>query len=304
METATSFSQAQTSRAFGSYIQSPRMIPNTSFSQLQRTQTTEGGMGHVKLDAPARFSGGKIPGVRVWLTQMERYLRLSRANANDWLDMVAMRTDGAASAWINATFQEIDQGRRNPFASWSDFKAAMVKAFEPITATEEARKQLRGLRQTHKASGYIAKFRELQYKLPDMTQEEAFSAFLAGLSPHLQEHVGAHIQGDLEAAMAMAMRMDLYHGASKADAGKSTDKKKKGNVNVVDASDAQVNAVQKKGDGKKKNPKKRQKGRGKEKRGPPKCFCCEGEHLLKDCPEWKEMRNRGRSDQPQQQGNA
>ena len=36
-----------------------------------------------------------------------------------------------------------------------------------------------------------------------MTNEEAFHAFLSRLVPHLQEHVGAHVQGDLEQAMGM-----------------------------------------------------------------------------------------------------
>ena len=37
-----------------------------------------------------------------------------------------------------------------------------------------------------------------------MTDEEAFHAFLSRLQPHLQEHVGAHVQGDMEAAIVMA----------------------------------------------------------------------------------------------------
>ena len=45
-----------------------------------------------------------------------------------------------------------------------------------------------------------------------MNEEEAFSTFLAGLMPHLQEHVGAHVQGDLEAAKQMALRMDMFRG--------------------------------------------------------------------------------------------
>ena len=70
-----------------------------------------------------------------------------------------------------------------------------------------------------------------------MTAEEAFSAFVAGLKPHLQEHVGAHIQGDLEGAMAMALRMEIYHGGegSKAESREKTghkidNKNKKGRV--------------------------------------------------------------------------
>ena len=49
-----------------------------------------------------------------------------------------------------------------------------------------------------------------------MTDEEAFHTFLSGLQPHLQEHVGAHVQGDLEAAIAMAQRLEVYCGGDGA----------------------------------------------------------------------------------------
>ena len=52
-----------------------------------------------------------------------------------------------------------------------------------------------------------------------MSTEEAFHAFLSGLTPHLQEHVGAHVQGYLEAAMAMAQRLEVYRGGDRAKAG-------------------------------------------------------------------------------------
>ena len=80
----------------------------------------------------------------------------------------------------------------------------MVQRFKPVTEVEEAQKQLQALRHTGRVVGYVQKFQELQYRLPGMTDEEAFHTFLSGLQPHLQEHVGAHVQGDLEAAIAMA----------------------------------------------------------------------------------------------------
>ena len=58
--------------------------------------------GHIKLEAPPRYSGKRQPGVRVWLTQMERYIRLMRYSPSDWLDIVAMRVEGAANSWVNA----------------------------------------------------------------------------------------------------------------------------------------------------------------------------------------------------------
>ena len=77
---------------------------------------------------------------------------------------------------------------------------------------KEAHKQLKALRQTGPVTGYVQKFQELWYKLLGMTDEEAFYAFLSGLQPHLQEHVGAHIQGDLDATIVMAQRLEVYHG--------------------------------------------------------------------------------------------
>ena len=63
-----------------------------------------------------------------------------------------------------------------------------------------------------------------------MTDEEAFHAFLFGLQPHLQEHVGAHVQGDLEAAITMAQRLEVYRGGDGAKAsGKRPGKFKKQN---------------------------------------------------------------------------
>ena len=115
--------------------------------------------------------------------------------------------------------QDVATGRRAAFLTWRAFTQAMIHRFEPVTEIEEAQKQLRALRQTGRVGGYIQKFQELQYRLPNMSTEEAFHAFLSGLTPHLQEHVGAPAQGDLEVAMAMAQRLEVYHGGDGAKAG-------------------------------------------------------------------------------------
>ena len=47
-----------------------------------------------------------------------------------------------------------------------------------------------------------------------MTDEEGFHDFLSRLQPHLQEHVG-----DLEAAIAIAQRLEVYHGGDGAKVG-------------------------------------------------------------------------------------
>ena len=96
---------------------------------------------------------------------------------------------------------------------------------ELVTEVKEAQKQLQALRQTGQVAGYVQKFQELQYRLPGMTDEEAFHTFLSGLQPHLQEHVGAHVQGDMEAAIAMVQRLEVYRGGDGAKAGEKGSKK-------------------------------------------------------------------------------
>ena len=55
-----------------------------------------------------------------------------------------------------------------------------------------------------------------------MTEEEAYSAFVYGLKPHLASQVGAHTYGDLSGAQAMAERLDHYTTSTKGDAGSSS----------------------------------------------------------------------------------
>lgn len=199
---------------------------------------------------------------------------------------------------------------------WNDFQAAFIAAFEPVTETEEARKQLRNLRQTGRVSAYIAKFNELQCRLPGMNVEEAFSTFLSRLTPHLLEHIGAHVQGDLERAKQMALRMDMFKGgidAGKGQQGQQQQQRgkggqKKGSVHMVEAQGQdggdQVNAVkgkqQKRGGGQgqnqgqgKKGQKKGQGNRqGQGDRGPLKCFACGGSHPLRKCNVFNTMRQK------------
>ena len=71
-----------------------------------------------------------------------------------------------------------------------------------------------------------------------MIDEEAFHAFVSRLQPHLQEHMGAHVQDDLKAAIAMAQCLEVYRGgdgakasgARKGSKGFKNQKQKKANV--------------------------------------------------------------------------
>lgn len=102
----------------------------------------------MKLEATPRYSRKKQPSVRVWLTQMEYYMRLMNYAPTDWLDIVTMHVDGAASSWVNALLKEITVGRRLAFRMWDQFEVAMIHQFESITEIGDAQRQLMALEQT------------------------------------------------------------------------------------------------------------------------------------------------------------
>ena len=84
-----------------------------------------------------------------------------------------------------------------------------------------------------------------------MTDEEGFSMYVAGPNPHLREQVGAHVRENLEEAIAMAQRIEIYPGGNsktKGQAVKKFQKKKKVSANQVEGQASrgtpQVNTVQ------------------------------------------------------------
>ena len=115
----------------------------------------------------------------------------------DWVEIAALRLDGAAATWANALLLEVSERKRMPY-TWDEFRTHMIARFEFVTENEEARRELRELHQTRRVAGYTTKFQELKSRLPTMTDEESFSVYLAGLNPHLREQVGAHVRGNLE----------------------------------------------------------------------------------------------------------
>ena len=81
------------------------------------------GVDQMQLEAPPRYSGKKQLSAWTWLSQMERYMQLMKYAPTDWLDVVAMRVDGAASSWVNVMLQEVVDGRRQAFRMWGSIQS-------------------------------------------------------------------------------------------------------------------------------------------------------------------------------------
>ena len=65
---------------------------------------------------------------------------LMQYSPSNWLDIVAMRVEGAASPWVNAMQQDVDTSRRAAFLTCRQFTQAIIHRFELVTEIEEAQK--------------------------------------------------------------------------------------------------------------------------------------------------------------------
>ena len=263
-------------------------------------------VGQLKMDMPPVFTASRQQNVRGWLTKMERYFRLMRYPVDTWIEVVATRLTEAAEAWFNGESQRIETGARRDWRSWAQFRQEMTTAFEPMTETETARRQIIELRQTGRVSGYIQRFRTLRYKIPSMTEEEAHSLFLRGLDAGLQQQVGVHAQS-LQEAMELAERADLYSKQAAKGGSSSGQKQKtaeKGNKkgwrgkgsggagpfkgSVSNIEDSTVSAAAGTQGKMGKGAARKDKGK-RPQRGPMKCFVCGAPHRFFECPKWKSL---------------
>ena len=75
-------------------------------------------------------------------------------------------------------------------------------------------------------SMYIQALCTQMYKVPEMTQEEAFSLFMRGLEPRIREQIGYHVEGDLGQAMATEENTDVWRSCSEGQNQKGQNKQK------------------------------------------------------------------------------
>ena len=70
---------------------------------------------------------------------------------------------------------------------------------------ERTQASIRNLRQMGWVTGYIQKFRNLHFQIPEMDNAEPFSDFVSGLNPKIRTQIGIHVdRNNLKAAIAMA----------------------------------------------------------------------------------------------------
>ena len=106
----------------------------------------------------------------------------------DWVEIAALRLDGAAATWANALLLEVSEGKRMPY-TWEEFCRHMIACFEPVTENEEARWELRELRQNWKSSWLHSKIPRIEKQAPHHDGRRGILSVFGGAQPSF-ERVG------------------------------------------------------------------------------------------------------------------
>ncbi|KAI5328460.1 hypothetical protein L3X38_027857 [Prunus dulcis] len=159
---------------------------------------------------------------------------------------------------------------------------------EQENAKYEAKEKLRWLKQTGSVKDYVAKFTNLLFEVPSMTDEDKLMYFMSGLQNWAKlELQRRHVQTLSEAIAAAESLVEF----KRSDQGDSKFKGKKGGSGSGggDNKPKEGSKSGDKSDGHKSFWKKNDKGdKGKDK-SKLACYLCDGAHMMRDCPKKKAL---------------
>lgn len=147
---------------------------------------------------------------RTWLFTVEQYFAGCGVTAdNTKLLFITTLLTGNASTWWRAQFRlQPDGTLQSNITTWSAFRAALLKQFEPINSAKIARDKIATLRQGKSVQEYTARFQSLVLDIPDMADSEKIDRYTRGLKHHIQREIELRQFSTLEEIMQAADRLD------------------------------------------------------------------------------------------------
>ena len=94
----------------------PPLSPHVGGTTVGSVPAGGGAGGHVKLEAPAKFTGKGFPIVWDWLEETANWLKLFPCTPDQWINIAGTRLEKGASSWFRAEKVQIAAGQRAPWA--------------------------------------------------------------------------------------------------------------------------------------------------------------------------------------------
>lgn len=256
----------------------------------------------LRIAQPRAFNGTDKTRPTEWILHMCRWLRAHRAPEHLWGEVMMSSLEGSARSWLTHVELEASRGRRDLPYEWRDFRDELVARFESVSSVEEARRQLRRIRQYGQVEGYVGAFQTLVSRIPDVSREEQHSIFVEGLKPEIQGTVESLSEGDIDRAIYIAERLGRRqvntqssgrndfsrgrigyrgrggrnsfrgHGSGRSFTTRDDNRSTQNHLNTVS-----------------ENSRGRANGRNQKPRK-IRCYLCDGEHGVKECPKLKDAK--------------
>ena len=176
---------------------------------LSNRGSHKGPLGDFKIPKPPSFSGvGGNHSPTQWLQKVEKYLELARVRPSEYMTVVGTLMEDQAYGWW--------QRESHGWLSWEDFKAAFLRYYQPVQATQTGRDRLLNLRQGRRTvREYRDDFIRYASEVPDMTDAEGYSLFRQGLAENIRKHMLLMKPSNLAEAMEDAQWVEETIGGTK-----------------------------------------------------------------------------------------
>jgi hypothetical protein len=158
---------------------------------------------------PELFSGDAkdAEAAETWLFAMQEYLDLMGCGSDLRRILTAgSYLTGSAAAWYRAARTSAGD---DAWATWDAFKLDLFANFRPVDAVATARNKLAALVQGQgSVRDYVAKFRSLCLRIPDVNEAEKLDRFVRGLAYKVKVEVTVRGASTFDTAVEMAERLD------------------------------------------------------------------------------------------------
>jgi hypothetical protein len=216
--------QQQQQQLINSLLQSLSQQQYQSSQQQQQNQSLQASTPFnsrstslpAKIQPLSKFNGEIGAALEVWKRELEShfdyYSQSNISTEEERLRYAVVHLGDAARTWWNSVRDA------NKITTYTAFKEALNDRYRPVLAAQQARTQLRALRQLPRqlVSDYINSFQTLMAHIPDMSDADQVHCFTFGLSPAVGQKVRELTPAHLAAAIGCAVRFEgsLGIGAS------------------------------------------------------------------------------------------
>ena len=156
---------------------------------------------------PDNFTPGRNADVKLWLFQLEQYLRFTNLPRERYVEYAAALFRGSAISWWRTQLH----GNQSLPANWEEFKDTMQRTFSPINHVKLARDRLSKLRQTYSVQDYVWRFQSLCLEIPDISEGEILDRFVRGLKGQIRKEVELRGLTNFQEIVQTAQRVDAIH---------------------------------------------------------------------------------------------